>query len=318
MLSYSGFLFTASAISALPGAKRQYPGSYGEAADSLLDNEFCQLYYPHQDQGYPPCEAVKSKVTFNHSRPLPTLELGNPSNPGLFFVHGWPDSGAEWAAQFAHFCYTGKYYCVSVTWDNFHPDFPNAPESSLTFVNQIDKIAATMSAVNMVDPTLVIHDWGSFLGYQMMWKHPALMKRTVSFDIGSGGHPNVTYQEQNREAYLAQDSTKSIGSADYWTAPCPSCAVWRAGWPYVFNMSFAGLVPHDQPPATNPLMFLWGNMSRGKPRGADSKFFDAAWLTFVESTPKGKVVECPSDHWMHVKAPRFVNTAVEAWLNTLH
>ena len=38
------------------------------------------------------------------------------------------------------------------------------------------------------DTTLVIHDWGSFLGYQFMHLYPSLMTRVVSFDIGSGGH----------------------------------------------------------------------------------------------------------------------------------
>ena len=36
------------------------------------------------------------------------------------------------------------------------------------------------------DTTLVIHDWGSFLGYQFMHLYPSLMTRVVSFDIGSG------------------------------------------------------------------------------------------------------------------------------------
>jgi hypothetical protein len=29
---------------------------------------------------------------------------------------------------------------------------------------------------------------------RLVWQHPELMNRTVSFDIGAGGHPNVTYQ----------------------------------------------------------------------------------------------------------------------------
>ena len=32
----------------------------------------------------------------------------------------------------------------------------------------------------------MIHDWGSFLGYQFMHLYPSLMTRVVSFDIGSG------------------------------------------------------------------------------------------------------------------------------------
>ena len=45
-------------------------------------------------EGYPSCEAVRSKVVSNMSRTLPTLELGDPSKKGLFFIHGWPDNAA--------------------------------------------------------------------------------------------------------------------------------------------------------------------------------------------------------------------------------
>ena len=71
----------------------------------------------------------------------------------------------------------------------------------------------------------MIHDWGSFLGYQFMHLYPSLMTRVVSFDIGSGGHPNVTYQAQNNVAWAKHDSAIAQQSAAYWCAPCVDCAV---------------------------------------------------------------------------------------------
>eukprot|EP00658_Telonema_sp_P-2_P059272 TRINITY_DN48088_c0_g1_i1.p1 TRINITY_DN48088_c0_g1~~TRINITY_DN48088_c0_g1_i1.p1 ORF type:complete len:156 (-),score=39.53 TRINITY_DN48088_c0_g1_i1:13-480(-) len=73
------------------------------------------------------------------------------------------------------------------------------------------------------------------------------------------------------------------------------------------NMSMAGLVPHPRPPGDHPLLFIWGNMTRGKPRGADSLFFDQAWVEFVESCPDGTVVEGTGDHWIFHENPMFVN-----------
>jgi hypothetical protein len=43
--------------------------------------------------------------------------------------------------------------------------------------------------------------------------------------------------------HQARDDAATQGSADYWWAPSPSSAVWRAAWPYVFNMSFVGKLP---------------------------------------------------------------------------
>ena len=56
-------------------------------------------------------------------------------------------------------------------------------------------------------------------------------------------------------------------------------------------------------------------MTCGKPRTALSKFFDQSWLDFVQKTPHGRVVETPGDHWMHVRAAKFSNDAIDAWLS---
>merc|ERR1712129_387464 len=64
-----------------------------------------------------------------------------------------------------------------------------------------------------------------------------------------------------------------------------------------------------------PLLWFWGNMTRGVPRQRDSMFFDEAWLQAVPAMPRGRVVEAPSDHWMHTRVPRFCNDAIDQWLS---
>ena len=90
--------------------------------DSLLAEQFCQVYY----DGDGDCPALRAQVVANHSRALPTLQLGNPAHPPMFFLHGWPDSAAVYANQFEHFCAPphGTYFCVAPTWFDFHPDVP--------------------------------------------------------------------------------------------------------------------------------------------------------------------------------------------------
>lgn len=296
-------------------------GSGGAAGDTLLTEYFCGLYYPADAAaaGLPPCENVRDAVRSEMGPVLPTLSLGDPAKPALFFVHGWPDSAAEFAAQFGGLCFgpDAKYYCVAATWQNFHPDLADAPLSELTLQVTIDKLAATMEAAKLVDTTLVIHDWGSFLGYQLMWQHPSLMNRTISFDIGTGGSPNSTYQEQNRIAWRTQDDGPSHDSARYWWAPCPQCASWRSAWPYNFTISMRDLDAKSGPPATVPLLFMWGNITRGMPREEDSLFFNETWLDFVRSTPHGKVVEVQGDHWMMHQSPLHVNSEMTEWLESV-
>jgi len=96
----------------------------------------------------------------------------------MVFVHGWPDSAAEvrptaclinmsatliaglrllthrralsqWAAQFAHFCATGRFRCLAVTWQNFHPDLPDAPTDELEFAVTLQRLAATIQQAGL-------------------------------------------------------------------------------------------------------------------------------------------------------------------------
>jgi len=303
----------------------------------LLDNEFCKHYYPTDGSGgnLPPCEDIKNMVKPNTTTALPILELGDPSRPGMFFIHGWPDSAAEWAPQMAHFCGPkGRYHCVAVSWTNFDPDVPMAPQEDLRFQKAIDKIKLTMEQVGFdvasnpkKDTTLHAHDWGAFVGYQVIAQYPTLTNRNIFYDIGAIGSTitNTSYQAVNREAYIAKDSSISIANAVRLNVPSPTFATWDRSWPYCmegatpscgFN-SFEGLnakpVPYDK-----PMMFLYGTRATtGGPRPADNYFFGKGWLEKVQSTPHGETVAVPSDHWMHVRAAGAVNGAVEGWLESL-
>jgi len=295
----------------------------GPKGDTLLTEYFCGVYYPKEPAplGLPPCKEVRDAVKSEMGADglLPTLSLGDPAKPALFFVHGWPDSAAEFAAQFGGLCFgpAAKYRCVAATWQNFHPDLPAAPLSDLGFQKTIDMLAATVVAAKLVDTTFVIHDWGSFIGYQLMWQYPSLMNRTISFDIGSGGTPNTTYQGENALAWTTKDSGPSMQSAYYWQAPCRQCATWQSSWPYYSNFGVRSMErPKPRPPATVPLLFMWGNMTRGKPRESDSFFFNDDWLVFVESTPNGKVVEVEGDHWFFHQSPAHVNAEMLGWLES--
>ena len=65
--------------------------------------------------------------------------------------------------------------------------------------------------------------------------HPGQGRKTKNAPCGgslrhfsSFSHATLSrhrYQQQNRDAWAAQDSTKSIGSANYWWAPIPEDAV---------------------------------------------------------------------------------------------
>lgn len=219
--------------------------------DTILEEDFCPMYY----WGSGDCDALKAQVRFNHSRPAPTLEMGDPSTPAMFFFHGWPDTAALWVNQFEYFCAPphGKYFCVAPTWMNFHPDFPSAPKEELFHDVQVDRMYATAKEMGLKDITLVIFDWGANLGYQFTYRYPEIVKRIVAFDIGlepvdppgskvrASGDAEIpylpAYQQANIQAYRTNNVTYMEPTKEHimkamWRGHDPKFFQARTGWPY--------------------------------------------------------------------------------------
>jgi pimeloyl-ACP methyl ester carboxylesterase len=219
--------------------------------DTILSEDFCPMYY----WGSADCNALKKLVRFNHTRPAPTLELGDPSKPPMFFFHGWPDTAALWVNQFEYFCAppNGKYFCVAPTWMNFHPDLPDAPTKDLFLDVQVARMYATAQEMGLTGITLVIFDFGAALGYQFAYKHPEAVKTVVAFDIGLDlvsppgskhrmfGDAQIPFLPQYQQANIESFRTNSFAPMQpfkdmlmkaLWRGHDPKFFTARTGWPY--------------------------------------------------------------------------------------
>lgn len=235
------------------------------AGDTLLDEQFCQHYYTLGDGK---CPEVRSKVRSEvRGNGTPTLEMGDrETQPAMVFLHGWPDTSAIWANQFAEFCGDyGGHFCVAPSWIDFHPDFPRADDSKLLWSNQVEAFHAVVDDLGLTDVTLVIFDFGAVLGYQFAYRYPDLVGRVVGLDIGLspplviGPFPAIQsflpkYQQNNIEAFLADDDEAMRDNLETeleGLSPCHDCRIAppppgaesenatadigvgaRTGWPY--------------------------------------------------------------------------------------
>jgi len=154
-------------------------------ADTVLDDQFCQVFYS-LGLGDDGCPAVRANVRSEvRGRGTPTLELGDPSKPALLFFHGWPDTSAMWANQFARFCGDdGDFFCVAPSLQDYHPDFPRVNDSELLWSTQVDKLHAVVLELGLTDITLVVFDFGAYFGYHFAARFPELVLRVVGMDIG--------------------------------------------------------------------------------------------------------------------------------------
>lgn len=217
-------------------------GVAAAVTDSLLKNEFCQKYY----QGTGDCAALRSRVVANHSRILPTLELGDRTKPTLFFMHGWPDTSALWANQFEFFCDgpDAEYFCVAPSWFDFHPDVPTRPASDLFWDKQVDAFHDVATEMGLTKFTLIIFDFGCITGYQFLYKYHHMVSKVVAMDVGMGVMPNglpaatpaigdlLPYQQVNVEAFLSGNNSLMHGNIQ--GSPCAKCPAItsNSGWPY--------------------------------------------------------------------------------------
>lgn len=127
-----------------------------------------------------------SKITSNDVE-LHVVEAGDPSNPGILFLHGFPDDHQVWSHQF------------EALQKNFHVivfDLRGVSQSSWSASRsgyRIERVLPDISAV--IDATrgpegqvhLVGHDWGSVLGWSFVF-HEHYNHRVLSWTSISGPH----------------------------------------------------------------------------------------------------------------------------------
>jgi len=149
-----------------------------------LDEQFCQHYYSLGDGN---CEALRSAVRSEIRSGTPTLELGDPSEkPVLLFFHGWPDTHALWANQFAAFCGDdGEFACVAPSMMDFNPDVPPAHPADLSWPPQADRLFDAVQEIGLEDITLVGHDFGAIIGSMFVARHPEVVKRVIFLDVAN-------------------------------------------------------------------------------------------------------------------------------------
>lgn len=322
-------------------------------ADTVLDEQFCQVYYNiSENDGEESCESLRSSVRSERRgrAATPTLELGNPeTQQAMVFLHGWPDTSAVWANQFAAFCGEAKtHFCVAPSLIDYHPDRPRADESMLSFSSQRDEFIGVIEELGLSDITLVIFDFSCIFGNQLVSLYPELFERVISMDIPNPPGPSpfalvpngqqmalikpnlMEYQQINGEAFLADDDETM--AANTRGTPCENCRIapnatgvgGRTGWPYYqwvrndLNWLEDGF---DVPPTEWEFVFA-PSFPTGVPilyLYASEHFQEQSYLDWIDGRGDGSehVLVEDSDHWLQLRQPEAVNAKMAAWISSL-
>jgi len=237
-------------------------------------------------------------------------------------IHGWPDSYRLWDGQVA--VLKERYRCVRFTL----PGFDLGPKRAYA----LDEIIATVRRViEQASPqrkvTLLLHDWGCFMGYQFALRHPELVERVVGVDIGGDAGTRAHRTELGARglfmvlAYqlwlaLAWKIGGRIGDsmaramARMLRCPTDQSAI-GAQMGYTYAMRWFGVaggfpgVRTFEPQV--PMLYVYGER---KPL----MFHSRAWVERVAARPGNRVVPFATGHWVMVTAREKFNAELLAWL----
>lgn len=130
----------------------------------------------------------KHHTVKTNNKSIHYVAKGNPDDPIIVFLHGFPDFWFTWRDQLVEFSSKG-YYAVAI-------DIPGYGESSKILepgqrrvdilVEDLVKVIQTITKSPEKKITLVGHDWGAALSFYLAHDHPNLVEKLV---IINGPHP---------------------------------------------------------------------------------------------------------------------------------
>lgn len=117
---------------------------------------------------------------------LDVATAGDPANPALFFLHGFPESHRTWRHQLAEF---GRdHFCVAPDQRGFaRSDKPEGVDAYAPDKPVADLIALA-DHFGIQRFTLVGHDWGGAIAWMAALQHPGRIDRLI---ILNAPHPQI-------------------------------------------------------------------------------------------------------------------------------
>lgn len=257
-------------------------------------------------------------------QPITHTVEGNPNGPTLVFVHGWPDDASLWRRQVA--ALGDSYRCVLLTLPNFGDQAEKA--GGYDFPDLLERLAAT---IRLVQPegkvSLVLHDWGTYLGFLLEKTEPGLVSRIAALDVGAHIKPEnvrtslmiVGYQWALIACWLVGGIVPPVGNmmtrgvSKVIRVPKRQRSSVRSRSNYLYFYLWrrillpgkhGNLLSRYRPHC--PVLFLFG---KRKPL----MFHSSRWLQTVDESGGYSEGIDGAGHWLMESHPEIVNEHLQGW-----
>ncbi len=98
-------------------------------------------------------------------------EAGNPKNPTIVLLHGFPSSSHQYRKVLREL--SDQYHLIAPDYPGFgNSDFPSATEYEYTFDNLAKTVDSFLEQLGLNSYTLMIQDYGAPIGFRIATEHP--------------------------------------------------------------------------------------------------------------------------------------------------
>jgi pimeloyl-ACP methyl ester carboxylesterase len=287
-----------------------------------------------------------TRIALSTGVSLDVAVAGDPADPAMIFLHGFPESHRTWRHQLPEFA--RDHYVVAPDQRGFAGSDKPPSVADYAPARPVADLIALADALGIGRFTLVGHDWGGAIAWMAALNHPDRIERLI---ILNAPHPLVfqrslfddpaqraasQYMTRFRDTTLDQGLTEAgldhfftTGFAKFVSHPIADAdkAAYLAEWRHpgamtaMLNWYRASqiIVPAiDEtparpawldgpfPPVTQPTLVVWGTQ--------DHALLPVQLAGLDAYVPDLTVVRVEAGHFVPWEAPEAVNAAIRGWL----
>jgi pimeloyl-ACP methyl ester carboxylesterase len=138
-------------------------------------------------------EIMQHRLSLSTGVELDVWTAGDPANPALIFLHGFPESHRTWRYQMAAF--SDYYYCIAPDQRGYRGSSKPQEVAAYTADKLTADIFALADALDVQNFTVVGHDWGGAIAWSVALNgqasgfNPAWAGRVTRAIIANAPHP---------------------------------------------------------------------------------------------------------------------------------
>ena len=131
------------------------------------------------------------------------VTLGNPKDPPVLMIHGFPDWWYSWRSLMADL--SRDHFTIALDQRGYNLSDKPAGEQNYQLKYMVGDVAAVLHQLGLAKATVVGHDWGGVVAWQVAIDRPELVERLVILNLphlrGLRRELATNPQQQKNSAY---------------------------------------------------------------------------------------------------------------------